>query len=109
MTPLKKDAPPSEGGAKAQDFQDFTCFWGCVPKIWPISVPKWGVIPFPRERFEFFQWSHYIISEGTGLDTPIALEKRTDCLNRIMGRIKIVHGKVDISQNVGFCIGEKIA
>jgi len=51
----------------------------------------------------------YIISKGTGLDTPIALEKRTDCLNGIMRRIKIVHGKVDIFQNVGLCIGEKIA
>ena len=51
----------------------------------------------------------YVISKGTGLDTPIALEKRKDCLHDIIRRTKIMSGKLDVSEDVSLCIGKKIS
>lgn len=49
----------------------------------------------------------YILSEGKGLDTPKALEAREACLKRILERVEIIQGKVDLSQSVGLCISKK--
>lgn len=51
----------------------------------------------------------YMITDGKGLDTPKAQTVRADCLHRILERVNIIHGHVDISQNVGLCIGQKVA
>lgn len=50
----------------------------------------------------------YIKSEGTGLDHPIALEMRQDCLKSILAQTQIVYGQInDINESIGLCIAQK--
>lgn len=50
----------------------------------------------------------YVISEGTGLDTPESLKKRVACLELILERVNIEFGSVDVSKDVRLCIGKKL-
>jgi SAM-dependent methyltransferase len=49
----------------------------------------------------------YVISEGKGLDTPLALKMRSQCLDLILSRIDVIHGTVDPANNVGLVIGRR--
>jgi hypothetical protein len=49
----------------------------------------------------------YVISEGKGLDTPLALRMRSQCLDLILSRIDVIHGTVDPANNVGLVIGRR--
>ncbi len=49
----------------------------------------------------------YVISEGKGLDTPLALKMRSQCLGLILSRIDVIHGTVDPANNVGLVIGRR--
>jgi hypothetical protein len=49
----------------------------------------------------------YVISEGKGLDTPLALKMRGQCLDLILSKVEIIHGIVDPSDNVGLVIGRR--
>ena len=49
----------------------------------------------------------YVISEGKGLDTPLALKMRSQCLDLILSRIEVIHGTVDPANNVGLVIGRR--
>lgn len=49
----------------------------------------------------------YVISEGTGLDTPRALEQREECIQLILGQLTVVEGNIDITRDIGLCIAQK--
>jgi len=42
----------------------------------------------------------YVISEGKGLDTPLALAMRSECLKWVLARFDIVEGRVDVESDV---------
>lgn len=50
----------------------------------------------------------YVLSEGTGLDTPNALLKREECLKLIMNRTSIIHGFINTEKDTGLCIVRKL-
>jgi len=49
----------------------------------------------------------YLISQATGLDTPVGLEKREECLQNILHRTELIYGNIDVSKDVGLCIVKK--
>ena len=49
----------------------------------------------------------YVISEGKGLDTPLALKMRGQCLDLILSRVEVIHGTVNPANNVGLVIGRR--
>lgn len=49
----------------------------------------------------------YLISEGKGLDTPQALQMRTECLKWILDRFDIVEGRVDIERDVPVVVARR--
>ena len=51
----------------------------------------------------------YVISEGKGLDTPNALRQRSDCLNYILSRVKILSGLVNVDDDVSLVVAKKVA
>ena len=50
----------------------------------------------------------YIKSDARGLDHPRALADREACLQRILSRTRLVHGRIgDLAGSIGVCIAEK--
>jgi SAM-dependent methyltransferase len=50
----------------------------------------------------------YIKSDARGLDHPRALEDRDACLQRILSRTRLLHGRIgDLTESIGVCIAEK--
>ncbi len=51
----------------------------------------------------------YIKSHGHGLDHPRALDDREAALRSILQQTAVIHGDVDISDDVGWCMARKLA